>query len=155
MALNRTTRFWLTASPAQDEETVFWDFPPEKIVSTADSGNSSSPNYYGTIQGVQKFYFFNANGTIRGEPYVTLPSAYDFDTGIGITVFPLNEPMLLALDVKEIIGGIELTSTNIDLGPREIYFDLRAAVPFGAIIIAVLIVFLTIFVRLRKRKRKH
>jgi hypothetical protein len=148
-----TTRFWSIANPAQGENPIFWDFPPEKVVATIDSANSSSPLYYQTIQGVQKFYFLSANGTIRNESYVGLPSAYDFDTGIGLTVFYLNEPMLLVLGVKEVIGAGELTSTNIDLGPREISFDIRAVLPFIAVIAAVLIVFLTIYIRLKRRKR--
>jgi hypothetical protein len=147
-----TTRFWSLASPTQDERPVFWDNAPEKIVATIDSGNSSNPMYFNTVQGVQKCFFLNANGTIRGEPYIAIPCAYDFDTGVCLTLFSTNEPMLLALGVKDIISVAELTNTNIDLGPREVSFDIQAAIPFVAVIVAVLIVFLAVYWRLRKRK---
>lgn len=152
-----TTRLWFPASPTQDQELIFWDFPPEKIVTIADTGSPNKPQVTATIQGVQNFFFVEASGEIRGEQNFIPSSAYDFDTGVLILGFLDFEPMLLALGIKKVIGSAELVATNIDLGPREIIYDIRAALPYVAIIVALTLIFVAVYWQRRKKKKysKH
>jgi len=143
-----TTQLWFPANPIQDQELIFWDFPPEKIVGTVDIGNA-----YSTIQGVQKFFFVYADGEIMGEQWST-QIACDLDTGVVLLDFFFYEPMLIALGIKEVMGSAELVATNIDLGPREIEYDIRAALPFIAIVVAVVLIFIVVYWQ-RRKKHKH
>ena len=151
-----TTRLWFPANPSQRQEVTFWNLPPENITGTVSTGNlinPNEPNYFNTIQGVQKCFMVDANGTIGGQPYFSPSLSCDLDTGVVILDFFLFEPMLLAMDVKEIIGSVELVATNVDLGPREISFDIRAAIPYVIFVAAIVIVITTVFMR-RRRKLK-
>jgi hypothetical protein len=151
-----TTRLWFPANPSQGQEVVFWNLPPENVTGIVSTGNLINPNepiYFNTIQGAQKCFMVDANGTIGGQPYFTPSIACDLDTGIVILTFFHFEPMLLALNIQEIMGSTELAATNIDLGPREISFDIRAAIPYVVLVVAIAIVATTVIVR-RHRKLK-
>ncbi len=151
-----TTRLWFPANPSQGQEVVFWNLPPENvtgIVSTGNLINPDVPNYFNTIQGVQNCFMVDANGTIGGQQYFSPSLPCDFDTGIVILDFFRFEPMLLALDIQVSTGDAQLVATNIDLGPREISFDILAAIPYIVLIVAIIIVVVTVFVR-RHRKLK-
>jgi hypothetical protein len=148
-----TTRLWLPANPSQGQEITFWETSAEKVLGTVNAGANGETLFFNTVQGVQKGFYIDANGTIMGQQYFTPAACYDFDSGVALTNFLLFEPTVVALDIKEIIGGSELAMTNIDLGPREISFDIRAALPYAALISAIIIITVALVVR-RRRKLK-
>lgn len=147
-----TTRLWFPAAPTQGQEIILWELSSDKIVGVANTGTASEPMFFSTIQGVQRVFFVNGNGTINGQKIIFIPFTVDFDTGIMILGQFNNDAALLALGIKQVIGSAQLVGTNIDLGARELSYDIRAALPFIAVIVALIIVFVAVYVRLRKRK---
>jgi hypothetical protein len=149
-----TTRLWFPANPTQNQEIIVWDFPPEKVVGTADIGTSNNPIRTLTPQGLQKMFFVWGQGIIRGEDCSITGEACDFDTGLLLIGFLLHEPLLRSLGIRDFMTPVVLADTNIDLGPREIIYDIQAIIPYVLIIVAFVLTVVMVY-RQRRKKRKH
>lgn len=145
-ALLGTTQLWLEADPADGEEVVLWDVPPDKIFGTVETNRVGE-----TSQGKQESYKVSSrNGTIGGNTAV-FDARYDTNTGLMIRGLLWNEPTLTALNTG-ILNSVTISDTNIDLGPSTDVFDFSALLPPIIIIVAFVAIFVTIY---WKRSKKH
>lgn len=148
-----TTRLWLPANPSEGQEIILWHLSPDEIIGSAETSFNGNPTFMNTPQGYHRVFLISGNGTINNQQIFFFPSTCDFDTGVVVNGIFSYEATVIALGIKEILGGAELTATNIDLGPRESSIDIRAALPYATLIAAIVIVAITIFMR-RRRKLK-
>jgi hypothetical protein len=143
--LHGTTQFWLESNPNDGEKFVIWDLPPNKVDGLVNVGGG----YYITPQGKQNCYEITGNGTINNKTAI-FNTFYDLSTGLMISGILWHEGSLSALNTH-IISGMDLSDTNIDLGPSRDSFDLGAFLPPALICIAVVLIFVTIYRRQRKK----
>lgn len=151
------TSLWVQPYPTQDEQLVLLNTPQANLVGYVD-GAADRPMYYDTsIQGFQKVFAVRGNGTLDDQniPYFVL--FFDFNTGILITgSLTFYEPTFVALGIKTFAGSqVYLADTNIDLGPAELSFAIREAIPYVALITAFILITIGIYYTKRKKKRKH
>jgi hypothetical protein len=144
-----TTQLWLESNPADGEQVVLWDLPPDKIVATINA----KPLIINTIQGKQEAYQIIANGTIGGNMAVFNPFC-DMNTGLMIFGLLWNEGTLRALNTS-IVSSMTMSDTNIDLGPNENVFDFGALLPPILIVAAFVFVFVTIYWKRSKKRSQH
>jgi hypothetical protein len=154
-----TTHLWIHANPEEGKEIVLWNLPPDRITAKADR-----TAFYRTPQGVQKVIFLEGNGSIskednsidffgNGGGQMIIHAMFDLDTGVMLHTILMNEATTFALGLDQLFA-IELTKTNINLGPRELMFDLRALIPYLAVAAALVTIFVTIYLRRRKNKKR-
>jgi len=123
------TWLWLPANPSPDEDLELTDNKSEKPQVTG---------WMDTCQGAQKCFIVEVGG-------------YDLDTGLAIQPHLINEPTILALGVYDIDGPV-ITSTNIDLGPREWWVEIVRSLPIVIPIIGF--VGILLFVRHKRQQKK-
>lgn len=146
------TRLWLPKDPTEGQEIVLWDQPPDRIVGTVKTGGGSEASITQTPQGKQRIFIIGGNGILNGQQTFIMPLIYDFSTGL-LLQGPLRfDPTLQVLGVKELLGGVCLEDTNIDLGPPETSFDISKLIPVIAIVAAFLIAAVSIYRRCRRRE---
>lgn len=142
-----TTHLWLPANPTVDDEIVIWDVPPDKITLKIENLTQA---FTQTPQGRQRAFMVRGPGK---NGYLAL--ICDFDTGVTTDGLTDDEPTLTTLlGVQNLsYGGIMLfADTNIDLGPSENQFDIQTLLPIVAVIAAFAIIFVTVYMRRRKKR---
>jgi len=128
------TILWLVANPTQDQVIEFDD---------GKSGKVDLGGWIRTIQGDQRIYLLR--GTFGSV-------CYDLDTGILLDPWwGAADPALSKIGFPSVPGRI--SSTNIDLGPREWLPEIIMAMPY--VLIAVAIVTVPAFVYWKRRQKRR
>jgi hypothetical protein len=147
-----TTNMWLDSNPADDEDVVVWDLPPDMVIAKINHLGG----YTLTPQDAQESYEMDGHGTIDGNR-VFFSAYYDMDTGIMTTGVVFNDGIFKALSTT-LMNIIEFTDTNIDLGPGETIdlsqFEDAASSSVLILIIIVAIAFPFVFVIVYISRRK-
>lgn len=148
---------WVQPYPVQDEAFVLLDTPQNELVGYVD-GAGERPMYYDTqIQEFQKAFLLALNGTLDGKSVSSLAIIYDFNTGILLSGSPTGyEPTFVAIGIKNfLLSQLYLLDTNIDLGPAELSFKIREALPYVALISAFILITIGIYFTKKKKKMKN
>ncbi len=168
-----TTNLWLPSRPAEGQEVILWDMPPDKVTATItksyNGDNSWTPE---TSQGAQTiFQFANMAGTLDGEDFNLKAgesfsfigpskvgefssrlssSSYEYDTGL-LLVGNLNvEPMYTALGLN--FMWFNSMTTNVDMGPARTVIDWSYWLSLAAVVGAIVAIAVVVVVK-RRRKR--
>lgn len=147
-----TSLFWIQSNPPLGQEITLWDVPPDKITATFSAITQEHQYVYSpTPQGRQKAIYLSADGYIN-EEFRHISLVCDADTGLATDGSVDKDPSLTALNINTCgrSGGIDLTDTNIDLGPSEDLFDIQEFLPLIALVVASVIIFVMIYRKLRK-----
>lgn len=146
---------WVQPYPTQNEKHVLLNTAQSNIVGHVD-GAGDPPMYYNThIQEFQKAFAIRGNGTLDGKD-VRFVLFFDFNTGILLTGPPLYDPTFVALSVKiPAFSQLYLVDTNISLGPAELSFKIREAIPYVALIFAFILITIGIYFSKKKKRRKN
>jgi hypothetical protein len=148
------TLFWASSFPLPDDRPVLVNSSSNNILGAVDGAENKKPLYHSSPQGMQRIFEIIGNGTFAGQTISYLSLLYDYDTGVMLTSYPMIcEATLAALGIKNPFGAPVLKDTNIDLGPRELSFDIRSAVPIIAVISAFSVGMVGFYYANRKRRR--
>ncbi|MDG6223799.1 MAG: hypothetical protein QCH99_11120 [Candidatus Bathyarchaeota archaeon] len=148
---------WVQPYPVQDECFVLLNTSQNELVGYVD-GAGDRPMYYDTqIQEFQKAFLLAVNGTLDGKDIASLALIFDFNTGILLSGSPtVSEPTFVALGIKNfLLSQLFLVNTNIDLGPAELSFKIREALPYVALISAFILITISIYFKNKKKKVKN
>jgi hypothetical protein len=166
-----TTNLWLPSSPAEGQEVMLWDVPPDKVTADVITKLPNGDNVWtpDTPQGAQTaFQLANVAGTIDGEDFtfgsdfsITGPSRlgdfigigngiYEYDTGLGVAGDLGVEPMITALGLN-LLGGFNAMTTNVDMGPERTLVDWSYWLSLAAVVGAIAIIAVLVAVRRRRR----
>jgi len=151
-----TTRMWMPSSPADGQEVMFWDSPPDRATANVSvSDNGENIVYKTPSQGGQRaFMLYNMVGKIDRQDSSTLNNlfVYEYDTGLFLYGMLQHEPLLKALEIYDTFQTAQFNSTNVDLGPQLTIIDWSYVL--GVAAIAVSIVIITVLIVKRHRQRK-
>jgi hypothetical protein len=147
---------WMQPYPTQNEKHVFLNTPQSNLVGYVD-GAGDPPLYYDThIQEFQKVFAIRGNGTLDGKDVGFFVLLFDFNTGILLSGPPLYDPTFVVLGVKmSAFSQLNLVDTNIDLGPAELSFKIREAIPYVALILAFILITIGIYFSKKRKRRKN
>lgn len=149
-----TTRMWMPSSPADGQEVVFWDAPPDRATANV-SASGENLVYKTPSQGGQRaFMLKDMAGKIDGQDSSTLINLlfYEYDSGLFLYGMLQHEPLLKALDIYDTCQGAEFSSTNVDLGPQSIVIDWNYVLGVAAIVGSMVIIAVLMAKRRRQRK---
>jgi hypothetical protein len=110
-----TTHLWVTVNPAESQEVVVWDIPPDKISLPAECKDI----WCMTIQGNQAGFTLGGTSKINGTSKSFL-ALFDRDTGIMIDGSFEWDPIIASAGINALLlnGRITFSDTNISLGPE-------------------------------------
>lgn len=150
------TRLWVDGNPVQNQQITLLDTTDNKLVGYVN-GATDPPIRYQTLQGFQKCFMLNGNGTLDKNPINGFTMIYDFNTGLLLNGTPMdNEPTLLSLGIESItIAPAKLQNTNIDLGPSDILLDIQAFLPVVAIVTAFILIMVGVYYTKRKKGKSR
>ena len=165
-----TTNLWLPSGPAEGQEVVLWDMPPDTVTANVTTKLPNGDNTWTseTPQGAQTaFQLANVAGTIDGKDFsfsgdftITGPSrvgdfmsigqgTYEYDTGLNLAGDLRVEPMHTALGIN-LDGGFN--TTNVDMGPALTVIDWSYWLSLAAVVGAIVII-AVLMVKKRRRKK--
>ena len=149
-----TTHLWVPSSPADGQEIILWDVPPDKATGNITAARDGQATYtFQTSQGTQRFFSVdNIVGKINGKDAFFFGGNpwYEYDTGLMIQGTLDNEPAIASLGLD---GDItQSVDTNIDMGPPRLDIDLQFVLGLVAIVASIII--LTVITIRRRRQRK-
>ena len=167
-----TTNLWLPSSPADGQEVVLWNMPPDKVTANVTTKLPNGDNIWTseTPQGTQTaFQLANVAGTIDGKDFsfvgdfiLTGPSkvadfmsigigTYEYDTGFMLAGDLRVDPMHTALGIN--LGNAPSSmTTNVDMGPARVVIDWGYVLGLAAIVGSIVIVAVLMFKRSRQRR---
>jgi hypothetical protein len=167
-----TTKLWLPSHPADGQEVVLWDMPPDKVTANVVTTSSNGDNIWisETPQGTQTaFQLVNLAGTLDGEDFhlgesyiITGPSkvaeftsvgrgTYEDDTGLMLDGDLEVDPISTALGMY--INNIHnVISTNVDMGPALTVIDWSFWLSLAAVAGTIAAIAVVMVVK-RRRKR--
>ncbi|MCW4047785.1 MAG: hypothetical protein NWE99_09565 [Candidatus Bathyarchaeota archaeon] len=167
-----TTHLWLPSSPAERQEVVLWDMPPDKVTANVITKmpNGDSMWTLETSQGAQTiFQLANVSGTLDGEDFsfegdfrITGPSrigefmcigmgTYEYDTGLMLAGDLNVEPVYNALGLKS--GWFNSMTTNVDMGPERTIIDWNYWLSLAAVVGAIVIIAAVLMINRRRRRK--
>jgi hypothetical protein len=153
-----TTHLWLPSNPAEGQEIVFYDSPPDKVTANVTSIGFNGEKMYTsqTPQGFQNvFRLENIVGVLNGKPAddgsVGGSGMYDFDTGLMVVGSLMFEPMptALGLTINDAVNRIE---TNVDLGPQRVVIDWGYVLGLAAFAVSMVLVAVLLVMKRRRKK---
>jgi hypothetical protein len=154
-----TTNLWLPSNPAEGQEVVLWDVPPDKVTANVTTLSFDGGNiYYGgdMAQGAQRCFQLNSiEGTINGRDATQAGfqafGFYEYDTGLMLYGSFFMEPVRVALGVSlnELPNSV---TTNVDMGPAKLFIDWGYLLGLAAVIACIVLV-AVLLVKKRHRKR--
>ena len=148
-----TTHLWAPSSPADGQEIILWNVPPDKTTGNVTAAPDGQAMYtFQTSQGTQRFFTIdNIKGKINGKAAFFFGGSpwYEYDTGLMIQGTLDNEPTITALGIDADIA--QSVVTNIDMGPPRVEIDLGFVL--GLVAIAASIIILTVITIKRRRQR--
>ncbi len=167
-----TTNLWLPSSPAEGQEVVLWDMPPDKITANVAAKLPNGDNIWTsqTPQGAQTaFQLANVAGTIDGKDFsfagdftITGPSRVGDFMGIGMGTYEYDTGLMLAGDLRvdpmpttlgiNLYDSFNSITTNVDLGPTLTMIDWNYVLSLAAVVGAVVIVAVIMVLRRLRRK---
>jgi hypothetical protein len=150
-----TTNLWLPSSPAEGQEIVLWDMPPDKVMANVTTTGFNGQNMYTgqTPQGVQRFFQLeNIAGTINGKGLSEVGfignGMYEYDTGLMLSGSLSLEPMHTALAINLYDSPNSMT-TNVGMGQGQVFINWSYLLGLAAIISSIVIM----IVLMSKRRR--
>jgi hypothetical protein len=151
-----TTRMWMPSSPADGQEVVFWDLPPDKTTANVTNSYGGDTTVYKTSnQGVQRtFMLTNMAGKIDGQDTSTINNlfSYEYDTGLFLYGTVQREPLLKALGIADTLQTAKFDNTNVDFGPESLVINWNYVLSIAAIAGSIVIVAVMMLRRRLKRK---
>jgi hypothetical protein len=146
-----TTHVWLPSYPSATDDLVVWDLPPDFITLRIEDPERDA--YTRTIQGRQQVFSIGGGGMINGKNSIFL-GMYDMNTGILLSGHLEHEPTMIAFNYTVVNTGIvNLSSTNIDLGPSSEKLDFKLIIAAVSLPVVFVIVFGVMYSR--KKRRRH
>jgi hypothetical protein len=162
-----TTHLWLPSRPAEGQEVVLWDMPPDKVTANVVTKLSNGDNMWmsETPQGAQTAFSLENVADFRfgGESFtITGPSrlvdfmsigngAYEDDTGLMLQGDLRVDPLSTALGMY--LGyAHNVVSTNVDMGPALTVIDWSYWLSLAAVAGAIVAIAVMMVVK-RRRKR--
>ena len=140
-----TTDLWLPSSPANGQEVVLWDVPPDRVTANVTTENTSPTFILGNIGGT-------INGKKVGESEFQGGGIYNYDTGLMVSGPMPFEPMFTALGISMYYWAGSI-STNIDMGPTRTIIDWGYVLGLAAIACSIIMVVAVLIIkRLRQRR---
>ncbi len=153
-----TTDLWLPSSPAEGQEVVLWDMPPDKVTANITTNGFNGENlFYGgdLSQGAQRaFRLENIAGTVNGKNANEVfqgEGAYEYDTGLMLLGSLMWEPMHTALGIN-LYDWPNSISTNVDMGPAQVFINWSYVLGLAAIVGSIVIV-AALMIKRRLRKK--
>ncbi len=151
-----TTRMWMPSSPADGEEVVFWDVPPDKATANVTTAYGGDTTVYKTPdQGAQRtFMLANMAGKIDGQDTTAINDLfhYEYDTGLFLYGTLKQEPLLKALGIADNFQAAQFGGANVDFGPQSTVIDWSYVLSLAAVVGAIII--MAIMMVLRRLRRK-
>lgn len=149
-----TTHLWAPSSPADGQEIVLWDVPPDKATGTITGTLEGTIMYtFQTSQGTQRFFTIdNVTGKINGKDAFFFGGNpwYEYDTGLMVQGSLDYEPTITALGIDADMP--QSVVTNIDMGPPRV--DIALQFVLGLVAIAASIIILAVITIKRRRQRE-
>lgn len=146
-----TTHLWVTANPAEGQEVVIWDVPPDKISLQAECKDI----WFLTIQGNQAGFALDGTGKINGTSTSFLLLC-DQDTGLMIDGNFGWDPIITSAGINALLlnGRIMFSDTNISLGPTYDPTNWSLIIMFTTLpILAFIVLFVAFYKRMRKKRQ--
>ena len=147
-----TTHLWVTANPAEGQEVVVWDVPPDKISLPAQCKDT----WFTTIQGKQDGFIVEGDVKINGTSTFILVLC-DQDTGLMIDGSFAWDPIISSAGINILLlnGMVIFSDTNISLGPEYNPTNWPLTIVLVALpIIAVITLLVTYYKRAHKKPAK-
>ncbi len=156
-----TTNLWLPSSPAEGQEVMLWDMPPDKVTANVTTKIPNGDNIWTseTPQGAQTaFQLANVAGTINGKDTNKVgffgTATYEYDTGLmvdgGGNDFTF-EPIHVALGIN-IYDPFNSLTTNVDMGPARAVINWSYWLGVGAVVGAIVAIAVLMIVRRHRRR---
>lgn len=154
-----TTNFWLPSRPANGQEILLWDVPPEKVTANVRASEPNGEDIFTgqTLSEPQRvFQLQNMTGTMNGQ--VVNDSTfwgggmYEYDTGLYVNGPIFLDSLFTAIGIDNREFPIFVT-TNIDMGPAKIVISWGYWLSVAAFVGAIVVIAAYLLIRRRRQRR--
>lgn len=154
-----TTNFWLPSSPADGQEIMLWDVPPDNVKATVKTRQPNGEDIFTgqTLPEPQRIFMLqNITGTINGEEVNEGTfwggGWYDYDTGLYVGAPIRCESLFTALGIDNMDIPNSIT-TNVDLGPAKTVINWGYVLGLAAIVGSIIVIAALLLIKRRHQKR--
>lgn len=154
-----TTNFWLPSRPANGQEILLWDVPPEKVTANVRASEPNGEDIFTgqTLSEPQRvFQLQNMTGTMNGQ--VVNDSTfwgggmYEYDTGLYVNGPIFLDSLFTAIGIDNREFPIFVT-TNIDMGPAKIVISWGYWLSIAAFVASIVVIAAYLLIRRRRQRR--
>jgi hypothetical protein len=147
-----TTHMWLPANPEEGQDITVWVNNSDRTTLPAQVNGI----WFTSVQGKQSGFLINGNATINGVSR-NLGVICDLDTGLMVDGNFEWDPIIVGVGINVLLlnGQVNLSDTNIPLGPTYDPTNWTAIIAFTTVPIMAFMVLFRAFYRHIRKKRKR
>jgi len=154
-----TTNFWLPSSPADGQEIMLWDVPPDKVTATVRAKQPNGEDLFTgqTLEEPQRIFMLqNITGTMNGEEVNEATfwggGMYEYDTGLYVGGPIRRDSLFTALGIDNSDSPNSMT-TNVEMGPAKIVINWGYVLGLAAFVGSIILVAALLLIKRRRQRR--